>query len=426
MPASRTPDPARSYALLIGASIYDQESQYESLPTAGESAVEIGRLLTTSEMWSLSAGRVKIINGRITVRQAAAAIDQAAGIPSLEGLFIYICAHGKAFPDDHVPDKNLHFAFADSDKDWSYTHLPFLTVRRMLTRRRDAPATLLVIDSCNAGGAFLGPGTAPARPRPAGHHAANVATIIATSGHEQIPATLPGSRYTPFASMFIEVVKNGITGLAAEFLTPDVVRAEIGAKLRQADLPMTPDSRTRGSLFVCRNQAYQRIVTSETAAQLLSRLDDDQPIDTARYADALEAQRAARPQETQDLAMAFGTMRTGAETTALAAALRARGAVGLSDYADILIGRIYARRSVPEILALLHAHADDPAELDIDAVLTLLSNQPDQPDQVAADVFAAVRETDCDDCKVIGRRFDDRMLVVWPKDRQIGLLSALH
>ena len=232
MITSRMPDPARSHGLLIGASIYDSESRYESLPSAGESAAELGRLLTEPDMWSLPAGQVQVLDGRITTRQAAAEIAAAADRPSLDGLFVYICAHGKAFADEHVPDKNLHFAFADSDKDWSYTHLPFLTVRRMLMRRNNAPATLLVIDSCNAGGAFLGPGAIPVRLRSSSQHPTNVATIIATSGHEQIPATMPGSRYTPFASAFIEVVKNGIADIAAEFLTPDTVREEIGRKLR--------------------------------------------------------------------------------------------------------------------------------------------------------------------------------------------------
>ena len=423
MITSRTPDPARSYALLIGASEYGSESQYESVPSAAESAEELGRLLTDPDMWGLPRERVKVLSGPISTRTAAAAIDEAAGLPCLDRLFVYICAHGKVFTDAHVPDQNLHFAFADSDKDWAYTHLPFLTVRRMLTRRHKAPATLLVIDSCNAGGAFLGPGAAPIRLRSSSQHPANIATIVATSGHEQIPATLPGSRYTPFASMFIEVVKNGIPEVAAEFLTPDAVREEIGSKLRKAGLTMVPDSRTRGSLFVCRNRAYQHIPTSKTAAQLMARLLDPETIDTAVYAAALDMQ----PDVATQLVTAFGSRRSGTETFALATALRSYGAAELSDYADILIERIYACRPAPEIVALLHQHAEDPAELDVDAVLALLT---EQPDQVAADVYAGLREMNemkkCPDCAAISRRFDDRLLSAWPADRRIGLLSALY
>jgi hypothetical protein len=423
MITSRMPDPARSYALLIGASVYDRESQYESLPSAAESAEEFGRLFVTSDMWGLSADQVKVVKGRITARQAAAEIEEAAGRPSLDGLFVYICAHGNVFTDDHVPDKNLHFAFADSDKDWSYTHLPFLTVRRMLTRRHAASATLLVIDSCNAGGAFLGPGAAAIRLRTSSQLPANVATIIASSGHEQIPATLPGSRYTPFTSAFIEVVKNGIADIPAEFLTPDAVREEVGRKLRQLGLPMTPDSRTRGSLFVCKNHAYQHISSAVTTAQLMARLEEPETIDTALYAAALETEHAEHPDIAKKLAAAFGSKRTGTETSALATALRSRSAAGLSGYADILIGRIYARRPTPEIVALLHQHAEDPAELDVDAVLALLAQQPDH---VAAEVCAELRVIDCGDCQTISHRFDDRILSVWPADRRIGLLSALH
>jgi hypothetical protein len=423
MITSRTPDPDRSCALLIGASVYDSESQYESVASAAESAVELGRLLATPDMWGLSSGQVKVMSGRITTRQAAAAIEDATGRPGLDGLFVYICSHGRTFTDDHVPDKNLHFAFADSDRDWSYTHLPFLAVRRMLTRRNEAPATLLVIDSCNAGGAFLGPSAALIRPQSSGLHPANVATIIATSGHEQVPATLPGSRCTPFASMFIEVVKNGIADLATEFLTPDAVRQEIGRKLRQVGMPMMPDSRSRGSLFVCKNHAYQYVATSDTAAQLMTRLEDPKTIDTSVYASALETQHAVRPGAAMELAIAFGSRRTGHETFALATALRSHGIAKLNDYAEVLIGRIYACRPAPEVVALMHQHAEDPAELDVDAVSTLLT---EQPDQVAADVCAAMREISCRDCEAISRRFDDRMISVWPADRRIGLLSALH
>jgi hypothetical protein len=384
--------------------------------------MELGRLLTAPDMWGLPPERVEVISGRITVRQAGAAIQAAASRPGLQGLFVYVCAHGKVFHDDHVPDKNLHFAFADSDKEWSYTHLPFLTVRRMLSRRHGAPATLLLIDSCNAGGAFLGPDAVPASPRPIGHHPANVATIVATSGREQVPATLPGSRCTPFASAFIEVVENGITDVAAEFLTADAVREEIGRRLRQDDLFITPDSRTRGSLFVCRNRAYQHIETSQTLPQLMTRLEEPQAIDTAVYAAAIEEQTAKRPDMAVKLVTAFGGRRTGAEAFALATALRSRGTAGLGSYADVLIGRVYASRPVPEIVELLHQHVEDPAELDVDAVLTLLA---EQPDQVTADVCAALREK-CPDCRTIGHRLEDRMVTVWPKDRLIGLLSALH
>jgi hypothetical protein len=423
MITSRTPDPDRSCALLIGASVYDSASQYESVSSAAESAIELGRLLATPDMWGLPPGQVEVLSGRITTRQAATAIEAVAGRPGLDGLFIYICAHGRAFTDHHVPDKDLHFAFADSDRDWSYTHLPFLTVQRMLTRRNEAPATLLVIDSCNAGGAFLGPSSALIRPASRGDHTANVATIVATSGHEQVPAIWPGSRCTPFASMLIEVVKNGITDMATEFLTPDDVREEIRRKLRQAGLAMIPDSRTRGSLFVCRNHAYQHVATSDTTAHLMTWLDDPKTIATSVYAAALETQHATHPDRAAELVIAFGSRRTGDETFKLAKALRSHSVAELNGYAEKLIGRVYACRPAPEIVAMLHQHAEDPAGLDIDAVLKLMA---EQPDQVAADVCAEMREMSCPDCNAVGRRIDDQMMSAWPPDRKIGLLSALH
>ena len=156
----------------------------------------------------------------------------------------------------------------------------------------------------------------------------------------------------------------------------------------------------------------------------MSRLEDPATIDTAVYAAALEAERAVRPDVAVELVTAFGSKRTSAETFALAAALRSRRAAGLGDYADLLIGRIYACRPASEIVALLHQHAEDPAELDADTVLVLLT---EQPDEVAADVCAVLRVMkNCRECQAISRRFDERILTIWPESRRIGLLSALH
>lgn len=413
MPTSRTPDPARSHALIIGASDYEKHTGYASVPTAAESASKIGALIGSKQMWGLPPSNVRMLSGRVTVDEAASAIEEMASRADADGLFVYICAHGRIFRDEHVPDHNLHFAFADSRQNWSYNHLPFLTVRRMLTRRPRPAATVLIIDSCYSAGAFLSSEAVPVPSVP------GVCTLIATKRPEQAHAEVPGSPYTAFSGALIDIIDNGISG-PAEFLTADVIFDELLKRLN-TDHP-EPDMRSNGpSAFLCRNQLYARVESALPVHELIADLDKRKTIDPAAYATAVEDAREANPPLAVRIISEFGSKRTGSEIVGLAKALQSRGVAGLSGYADALISRVYACRPAAEIVRLLHWH--DREEIRVDQVLTALL---EQPDRTTADVSAGLRAMECAECASFGARFDERIRVIWPPDRLPELMRALY
>lgn len=413
MPVSRTPDPARSHALFIGASEYDKDSGYACVEGAAESAQKLAELIQEQSMWGLPPENVTVLPGRVEVRQAAKAIEDVAGHVGTDGLFVYICAHGKVFLDEDVPDHNLHFGFADSREEWSFTHLPFLAVKRMLTGQARARATMLVIDSCYATGSFLGSRNllTPAVP--------GVATIISTKNFEPARAVVPGSPYTAFSDALISILADGVSG-PAEFLTANEIYSELCNKLK-ASYP-EPGIRANGaSVFLSRNQAYLQVKNSLSEDELMRRLARPETVDLASYATAIEDAHDGNPEAAVRLVHAFAEKRASSETIDLAKVLRSRDIPGGSGYADMLITRAYACRSGDEIVQLLHWH--DREEIDVtDILMTLLG----RPDRVTAEVSFGLRTIGCADCADIGKRFDEQIQVRWPRDRLVGLLGALH
>jgi hypothetical protein len=421
---SRTPDPARSYALIIGASEYD-DSRYDNMPTITASAQRFGALLTSSdEMWGLPPGNVTLLDGNVKALDAAKAIREVASLTNVDGLFVYLSTHGRIWEDEHVPDRNLHFAFSDSEYDWPFTHVPFLTVRRLLAKVSNAADIVLVIDSCFAQGAFLGgspPVSAPSVP--------GVCTLVATK--LRVPAHASGTDdgyggYPAFSGALIKVIEQGISG-PQEWLTPDAIFPEL-CSLLQVDHP-EPDMRGRGSsVFLCQNKAYRSVKNQLQQAELLANLDGGTSVNPAMYATAVEDAHGARAgrASADRLIDAFGAKRTAQEIHQLAGLLRSRGVPGLADNADRLVARVYACRSSSEIVDLIHLlHRQDGDGVDVGQVLTVLSSEKEpRPAQVLTGVSTELSGMGCVHCGVIGHRLDSEMLPHW-LSRLEELLGAI-
>jgi hypothetical protein len=421
MPASYKPDPDRSYAVIIGASQYDDQDYYPRLESIKASAERLSTLISEDTVWGLPKANIRLLRGRVTVSQAANAIEEAAGRGNVDGLFVYLCAHGRRWAEDHVPDRDLHFALSDSVRDRSYTHLPFRAVRRMLTNGSRAAAKVLIIDCCYASDSFLSdqniPGSFDVR---------GVCTMVSTRSKVRALASWPGTTYTAFSGALIEIIEKGIAE-QEEYLTPDSVFQELRKKLRDHGYP-EPDMRGNGtSVFLCKNPQYKQALNKLPYPELRAKLDDpDVAADTADYAAAVqEAVRPERetglPENGRQLVAEFGAKRPAAETVQLAGLLRSRD---LGDYADRAIDRVYACRPGAEIAELVDLlHRQDGVDLDIDGILRIFAGRPGN---VLPDMLAALRGSTCGDCAAIMARIDDRVLEVWPPSRLVELLAGLH
>lgn len=418
MPAPRKPDPARSYALIIGTSEYD-DAKYPQVRAVKDTAEAFKSLIATERMWNLPPRQnIKALTGRVTVRQAAAAIEEAAARPVVDGLFVYLCTHGRRWTDN-PPDQGLHFALSDSAWNWPFTHLPFQWVRRTLARAR-AATTLLIIDSCWADDSFLGdPGPLQSLALP------GACTMIATKSRVPADTSWQGSDYTAFSGALIDTIGTGVEG-AGEYLTPETIFPAVLRKLR-ADNHPEPDYRVRGSVIVCVNKAYRQVTSETPFDELMAGLDEVAAVQPAVYAAAIaDADREDGQSAVRQLISEFGAKRPAAETVKLAELLRSRGAPSLDEHADRLIGGYYASRDGSDItglLHLLHRQGEDDIDTDTDDVLGKLT---DRPAQITADLSASLRGTDCPGCRAIGRRIDDQVLDLWQGPRRIELLAALH
>jgi Caspase domain len=418
MTTSRIPDPARSHALIIGASEYSEGSGYPSLPTAGNSARMMAGLIAAREIWGLPPQNVTLLDGRVTARQVGDAIAQAADTSGMDRLFVYICAHGRIFTEDHVPDKKLHFAFADSHHDWAYTHLPFNSVRRMLVARPRA-ATMLVIDSCYSADAYLGADPDPAPVVP------GVCTLVATRyPHQRAIATVPDSGFTAYSGALIDIMQRGIPG-PDEFLTAELVTAGLARRLKMSGHPepgMRRDETSAG-LFVCMNKACERDENASAVEELRAMLDRAATVDCRAFAAKLGAIRQASRGDADKIVAAFGERRPVDDVVELAGELRTHGTTELDWCADQLLARVCECRPATDVLWLLHRH--DVFRVGADGLLALLPKQ-EQPEYVLADVSAGLRQTPCRDCTALGADLDASMSASWPEDRQTRLYSLLY
>lgn len=417
MPALSKPDRSRSYALIIGASEYSDD-KYPQVKTIKETTEAFKYLISTEQMWHLtSRSNVKALTGRVTVRQAASAI-QVAAAREVDRLFVYLCTHGRRWSEEHVPDRQLHFALSDSVWDWPFTHLPFQWVRRTL-RHATAASTLLIIDSCWADDAFLGdPGPLQAPILP------GVCTMTATKSRVPADTSWQDSNYTAFSGALIDTINDGIDG-AGEYLTPETIFPAVRRKLQVNGHP-EPDYRARGNVIICRNKAYRYVPSGISFDRLIADLDDVDPVKPSDYATAIEDMRRAHDQSAalQRLITEFGAKRPASETVKLAELLRSRGLSILEGHANSVIEHFYVGRTGSEIAELLHLlHRQHQEDIDIDDVLSKLAGRPAQ---ITADFSASLRGTGCPGCRTIGRRTDDKMLDMWRGPRRIELLAALH
>lgn len=414
MPSIRRPLTSRSYALIIGASEY-ADRKYEDLDTVRASAEKFASLMASEAMWNLPAdGHVRTLTGRVTTDEAATAIQEAAARPGTDGLFIYICAHGRRWTDDHVPDRDLHFAFSDSSWDRPFDHLPFQWVRHAL-KRRTAADTLLVIDSCFSDVSGLG-GAAPPPPT----RVSGACTLTATKDRVLADTSWPGTDYTAFSGALIDIIRDGIED-AGEYLTPETVFDTLRDKLVPAH-PEPGITKDATSVFLCPNSAYRPVANETPVNELLIKVSGPDAVDPPRYATAIEN---TSPADAARVVEQFSSKRPADETVRLADLLRSRSAPALGDYADRLIEHFYATRDGEDITGLLHRlHGQDAGAFDAGAVLRQLKKNQ-RAAEVTADTAAALGNRDCPDCQAISDQLFDALPAEW-EERLPDLLAVLH
>lgn len=423
---AKLPDRNCSYAVIIGVSEYEDE-WYPRVKAVADSAERVASLISSKRMWHLPKENVRALTGRVTVADAAAAIEEATARDDVDGLFIYLCMHGRRWTVEHVPDRELHFAFSDSVKDRSFTHLPFRWLRWRLTKKSSAASTVLVIDSCWSDGSDLETGAHLGAEQPEPPKIRGKCTMTATRYRQQADAKWLKTNFTAFSGAMIEVIENGVEG-QGEYLTPKMVYNGLREKLA-ASHP-EPDwlaDANGDDVFLCHNKQFVRTQSHVSLSELLDRLDDDSyPVQSAFYATAIEeaCKRGERPDAVREVLVKFAEQCKSQDVLRLSDRLRSCDVATVNEQADRLIDYWYLRRSGPDIADLIH-QLHELASKDIDAG-EVLSTLKDRSPEITADLSASLREAGCRVCTAIGRRIDGRMLTVWPREKRADLLAVLH
>lgn len=428
---AKLPDRKRSYAVIIGVSEYE-DKWYPRVAEIEDSAEKLASLISSKRMWHLPKENVRALTGRVTVAEAAAAIEEVTARDDMDGLFIYLCMHGRRWTVEHVPDRELHFALSDSVKDRPFTHLPFRWLRWRLTKKSKAANTVLVIDSCWSDGTDLGEGAhlsdgaRPGAEQPEPPKIRGKCTMTATRERRPADTKWLKTNFTAFSGAMIEVIENGIEG-QGECLTPKMVYNGLREKLA-ASHP-EPDwlaDANGDDVFLCRNNQFVRTQSHVSLDELLDRLDGPDPVQPASYATAIEeaCKRGERLGTVQEVLVKFADKCKSQDVLRLSDRLRSCDATVVNEQADRLIDYWYLRRSGPDIADLIH-QLHELASKDIDA-REVLGKVEDRSPEITADLSASLREAGCRVCTAIGRRVDGQMLDVWPPEKHAELLAVLH
>jgi hypothetical protein len=244
---TRLPDPARSSALLIGASRY---RHFSDLPAVTNNLEGFRRILLDRERGSFSEGRCTLIENPRDARGLYEILRRS--MPSVnDTLLIYFSGHGKLGPRNE-----LHLCLSDTlPDDLHYSSIPFDLLREVLS---DSPAKnkVVILDCCFSGRAIA-------------DMADDSDTILGQVGIQgtYILTATPGNRtalapegepYTSFSGGLLSILWSGIPD-GPELLSFAAVYPRLNTLLTNRGLPRPRQQGTDtvSSLAIVRNVAYK-------------------------------------------------------------------------------------------------------------------------------------------------------------------------
>ncbi|WP_144126643.1 caspase, EACC1-associated type [Catellatospora sichuanensis] len=261
----RLPDPARSYAVLIGVSDY-RSAELPSLPAVRNNLSDLQRVLSDPLLGGLSPERCVVVPDPATVHEAARVLREYADAAE-DTLVFYFAGHG--YRDMR---HTLYLAFGETDLDHlQVTALAYDTVREVLT---DSPAEnkVVILDCCFSGQAIAG--MSGGRGVVGQLDIAGTYTLTSVSATE-ISLAPEGARYTTFTGALLRVLQQGIPS-ASEYLTYNMVYRRLRQRMAALRMPI-PHQRGTGTanhLALARNPAF---APSRSAPGLLADANSDGP-----------------------------------------------------------------------------------------------------------------------------------------------------
>ncbi len=143
----RLPDPQRSYAVLIGTSVY-QSATLDDLPAVRNNLADLAAILTDPTLGGMPIERCVVIPDPTDARTAYRVVRQHANAAE-DTLLVYFAGHGLTGPRNE-----LYLSLADTDPDeLKVSALAYELIRDVLA---DSPAAnrVFILDCCFSGRAI--------------------------------------------------------------------------------------------------------------------------------------------------------------------------------------------------------------------------------------------------------------------------------
>jgi proteasome lid subunit RPN8/RPN11 len=234
----RLPDPARSYAVLIGVWTYDADEVLD-LPAVENNLSALRRVLTDPEGTALPAERCITLRNPRDARTVFRELRQHAARAE-DTLLVYFAGHG------FTGDRNeLYLSLTETHPDELPVSAIAYDVVRRLVRESPARNRVVVLDTCFSGLAVqdMAGSTTEAVLGQVGIEG----TYILTATERNAPALAPlGARHTAFTGELLKVLISGVPE-APDLLTFGEIYRHLLAAMTARGLPV-PGQRGTGTI----------------------------------------------------------------------------------------------------------------------------------------------------------------------------------
>lgn len=246
------PDPARSWACLVGVSTYPKDDGLEELASVPNNLDALSEILTDPLIAGLPEDHCVVIRDPTNVQELALQIEDVASRATDMFLF-YFAGHGLIDP---YVDGRLYLATAHALQDKPhFTSFAYDDLRRAMLSS-DARRKVAVLDCCFSGLAHgtMGGGAAQV----AGQLDIRGSCVLTATKNNELAKAPIGAAYTAYTGHLIDVLRSGVEG-GPELIDVATVHEQLLHRLRSAGLPepRISGSDTIGRLSLVRNASRQ-------------------------------------------------------------------------------------------------------------------------------------------------------------------------
>lgn len=292
--------PKESYALLVGASIYDDPA-LPDLPSIEHNLTDLARLLSDDQVVGLPPDHIVVLHNPLNDGEVGTMLNEYTQVATGSLLF-YFGGHG-------VLDRRGRLFLAMSQTRVSAPNYLSLATSDVLSELADSSARvrILISDCCFSGRIFT-------------DHMSDLdhilvdqlqldsreaagAVTLASSARNVLSLAPKGARHTAFTGELIHILKEGIDSFQPA-LDLQTIFLQILASMRRRNLPQPRmlNRDTAGRVLFARNSAFRRSQQQQVASERAREVEFRNVLDALREGNPNEAFKRLRPFLYLDLA----------------------------------------------------------------------------------------------------------------------------